>query len=62
MRRFLGGHASIIAISGDFAGGTATIKLLPQKLEKWVPYGCFIQESPADGWALQSKRKGGSIL
>ncbi|MEI9975890.1 MAG: hypothetical protein WDO73_29820 [Ignavibacteriota bacterium] len=48
-------------MSRDFAGAAATIQFLPWKLEKRVPYECFIQESPATDRALQSKRKGGSI-
>ena len=30
----------------EFGTGIRANKLLPRRLEKWVPYGCFIQESP----------------
>jgi hypothetical protein len=36
----------VVAVPRDFGAANTTNKLLPWKLEKWVPYGCFIQESP----------------
>jgi len=47
----------------EFGTGIRANKLLPRRLEKWVPYGCFIQESPVrPGLSNRSGKEGCFII
>jgi len=60
MSRFLR-PGKLISRSPELDSQPPQSGVFPQKWEQWVPYRCFIMESPAACRAPQSNRKGGSF-